>query len=293
MALLVLGGTSPLVPGWLPRSAAGSGPTCGSRARGGCGRSGSSATCPTSSTSSRSRCGPGSATVRRSSGSPSRSAARSARRCCLSLRQMELGATRRDAFLAMSRAQLLGIAEEHDRRPGCRRRSSACRCRRRSTTSRRTCAAPPHQAARRRAARAAPRVSLIVTTLIVPGAMILILMTLFLKLRHPRQRAAPLGARACRSASASAAPRAPAAGWSRRASDHQRARGHLLVTPLSPPDQDERSRRSSRSSPSRGRDPAALLGPVGPALVRHGLLRRRAGAHHGDPAAHRRRKPVR
>ena len=37
-----------------------------------------------------------------------------------------------------------------------------------------------HQDARRRAARAAPRISLIVTTLIVPGAMILILMTLFL-----------------------------------------------------------------------------------------------------------------
>ena len=49
-----------------------------------------------------------------------------------------------------------------------------------------------HQDARRRAARAAPRVSLIVTTLIVPGAMILILMTLFLSLRRPRQRTARL-----------------------------------------------------------------------------------------------------
>ena len=37
-----------------------------------------------------------------------------------------------------------------------------------------------HQDARRRAARAAPRVSVIVTTLIVPGAMILILVGMLL-----------------------------------------------------------------------------------------------------------------
>ena len=37
-----------------------------------------------------------------------------------------------------------------------------------------------HQNARRQASRAAPRVSLIVTTLIVPGAMILILVSLLI-----------------------------------------------------------------------------------------------------------------
>ena len=37
-----------------------------------------------------------------------------------------------------------------------------------------------HQAARRRAARAAPRVSLVVTSLIVPGTMILIIASIVL-----------------------------------------------------------------------------------------------------------------
>jgi tight adherence protein C len=96
-----------------------------------------------------------------------------------SLRQMELGATRRDAFLAMSarnssealssmvaaqlQAEELGVplSEAHNEIAEDMRRAA-------------------HQDARRRAARAAPRISLIVTTLIVPGAMILILMTLFL-----------------------------------------------------------------------------------------------------------------
>ena len=96
-----------------------------------------------------------------------------------SLRQMDLGATRRDAFLAMSarnsseslksmvgaqlQAEELGV-------PLSEALNEIAEDMRRAA----------HQDARRRAARAAPRISLIVTTLIVPGAMILILMTLFL-----------------------------------------------------------------------------------------------------------------
>jgi tight adherence protein C len=95
------------------------------------------------------------------------------------LRQMDLGASRRDAFLAMAarnssdaltsmvsaqlQAEELGVplSEALNEIAEDMRRAS-------------------HQEARRRAARAAPRISLIVTTVIVPGAMILILMTLFL-----------------------------------------------------------------------------------------------------------------
>ena len=96
-----------------------------------------------------------------------------------SMRQMDLGATRRAAFLAMSernsseslksmigatlQAEELGV-------PLSEALNEIAEDMRRAA----------HQEARRRAARAAPRVSLIVTTLIVPGAMILILMTLFL-----------------------------------------------------------------------------------------------------------------
>jgi tight adherence protein C len=96
-----------------------------------------------------------------------------------SLRQMDLGATRRDAFLAMAernssvalksmvgaqlQAEELGV-------PLSEALNEIAEDMRRAA----------HQDARRRAARAAPRISLIVTTLIVPGAMILILMTLFL-----------------------------------------------------------------------------------------------------------------
>jgi tight adherence protein C len=95
------------------------------------------------------------------------------------LRQMELGQARRDAFLAMAernssvalksmiaaqlQAEELGV-------PLSEALNEIAEDMRREA----------HQDARRRAARAAPRVSLIVTLLIVPGAMILILMTLVL-----------------------------------------------------------------------------------------------------------------
>jgi tight adherence protein C len=96
-----------------------------------------------------------------------------------SLRQMDLGASRRDAFQAMAarnssealssmvsaqlQAEELGV-------PLSEALNEIAEDMRRAA----------HQDARRRAARAAPRISLIVTTVIVPGAMILILMTLFL-----------------------------------------------------------------------------------------------------------------
>ncbi len=96
-----------------------------------------------------------------------------------SLRQMELGATRRDAFLAMaernsseSLKSMIGATLQAEELgvPLSEALNEIAEDMRRAA----------HQDARRRAARAAPRVSLIVTTLIVPGAMILILMTLFL-----------------------------------------------------------------------------------------------------------------
>jgi tight adherence protein C len=95
------------------------------------------------------------------------------------LRQMELGATRRTAFLALRernasealssfvtaqlQAEELGV-------PLSEALNDI------ATDMRRIA----HQNARRAAQRAAPRVSLIVTTLIVPGAMILILLSIFL-----------------------------------------------------------------------------------------------------------------
>ena len=95
------------------------------------------------------------------------------------LRQMDLGATRRDAFLALRernesealstfigaqlQAEELGVplSEALNDIALDMRRSAA-------------------QNARRRAARAAPRISLIVTTLIVPGSIILILASMLL-----------------------------------------------------------------------------------------------------------------
>ena len=95
------------------------------------------------------------------------------------LRQMELGASRRQAFLALRersdseslatfvaaqlQAEELGV-------PLSQALNDIAEDMRRAA----------HQDARRRAARAAPRVSVIVTTLIVPGAMILILVSLLL-----------------------------------------------------------------------------------------------------------------
>ena len=94
------------------------------------------------------------------------------------LRQMELGQDRREAFLALRernksdslksfvaaqlQAEELGV-------PLAEALNDI------ATDMRRVA----HQNARRRAQRAAPRVSLIVTTLIVPGAMILILLSVY------------------------------------------------------------------------------------------------------------------
>ena len=95
------------------------------------------------------------------------------------LRQMDLGEKRRDAFIALRdrnaseslssfvgaqlQAEELGVplAEALNDIAADMRRAS-------------------HQAARRRAQQASPRVSLIVTTLIVPGSMILMLVSIFL-----------------------------------------------------------------------------------------------------------------
>ncbi len=97
----------------------------------------------------------------------------------MALRQMDLGATRRDAFLALRdrnqseslstfvgaqlQAEELGVplSEALNDIALDMRRSAA-------------------QNARRKAARAAPRISLIVTTLIVPGSVILILASMIL-----------------------------------------------------------------------------------------------------------------
>jgi tight adherence protein C len=95
------------------------------------------------------------------------------------LRQMDLGATRRQAFVALRerngseslgsfvaaqlQAEELGVPLSeaiHEIADDMRRAA--------------------HQAARRRAARAAPRIALIVTTLVVPGSMILILVSMLL-----------------------------------------------------------------------------------------------------------------
>ena len=91
----------------------------------------------------------------------------------MALRQMELGASRRTAFLAMRdrndsdplrsfvaaqlQAEELGV-------PLSEALNDIANDMRRAA----------HQAARRRAQRAAPRVALIVTSLILPGTMILI-----------------------------------------------------------------------------------------------------------------------
>jgi tight adherence protein C len=95
------------------------------------------------------------------------------------LRQMELGASRRQAFLALrerSSSESLGtfiaaqLQAEELGVPLSQAIRDIAEDMRRSA----------HQDARRRASRAAPRVSLIVTTLIVPGAMILIIVGLLL-----------------------------------------------------------------------------------------------------------------
>ena len=95
------------------------------------------------------------------------------------LRQMELGASRRQAFLALrdrNSSESLGtfvaaqLQAEELGVPLSEALNDIAEDMRRTA----------HQNARRQAARAAPRVSLIVTTLIVPGAMILILMSLLL-----------------------------------------------------------------------------------------------------------------
>jgi tight adherence protein C len=97
----------------------------------------------------------------------------------VALRQMDLGATRRDAFLAMrdrNSAESLGTfvgAQLQAEELGVPLSEALNDI---ALDMRRTAA----QSARRRAARAAPRISIIVTTLIVPGAMILILASMVL-----------------------------------------------------------------------------------------------------------------
>jgi tight adherence protein C len=95
------------------------------------------------------------------------------------LRQMELGASRRQAFLALrerSSSETLGafvaaqLQAEELGVPLSQALNDIAEDLRRTM----------HQNARRRAARAAPRVSVIITTLIVPGAMILILVGMLL-----------------------------------------------------------------------------------------------------------------
>ena len=180
------------------------------------------------------------------------------------------------------------------RRPrSCRPRSSACRCRRRSTTSPRTCAAPPTRprAAGPRARRRASR--LIVTTLIVPGTMILIL---------PRSSSPPdIRESGLLSGEPSAVRhRGPdgAGGWLESACKLiiSVRIGILLVTLLV-----AAATRTTRTpaivailaAGDRVVRAAALLGPRRPgARAPPGLLRGRAGADDGDPAAHRRREPV-
>jgi tight adherence protein C len=95
------------------------------------------------------------------------------------LRQMELGASRRQAFLALrdrstseTLATFVGaqLQAEELGVPLSQALNDIAEDLRRTM----------HQNARRRAARAAPRVSVIVTTLIVPGAMVLILVGMLL-----------------------------------------------------------------------------------------------------------------
>jgi tight adherence protein C len=95
------------------------------------------------------------------------------------LRQMELGASRRQAFLALrdrTESESLGtfiaaqLQAEELGVPLSEALNDIAQDMRRTA----------HQNARRRASRAAPRVSLIVTTMIVPGAMILILVSILL-----------------------------------------------------------------------------------------------------------------
>lgn len=97
----------------------------------------------------------------------------------ISLRQMDLGASRRDAFLALrarnsseSLSTFIGaqLQAEELGVPLSEALNDIALDMRRSAA----------QNARRRAARAAPRISLIVTTLIVPGSIILILASMLL-----------------------------------------------------------------------------------------------------------------
>ncbi len=95
------------------------------------------------------------------------------------LRQMDLGATRRQAFLALrerNASESLGsfvaaqLQAEELGVPLSEALNDIAEDMRRAA----------HQSARRRAARAAPRVALIVTTLMVPGSLILILVAILL-----------------------------------------------------------------------------------------------------------------
>ena len=138
------------------------------------------------------------------------------------LRQMDLGATRRQAFLALrerNASESLGsfvaaqLQAEELGVPLSEALNDIAEDMRRAA----------HQSARRRAARAAPRVALIVTTLMVPGSMILIIVSILLGSGVGRgilggmPRTASDG-RMAASGSGRAVPRARAAGSSRPAS---------------------------------------------------------------------------
>ena len=97
----------------------------------------------------------------------------------IALRQMELGASRRAAFEALrdrnasEQLQSFVAAQLQAEELGVPLSEALNDI---ATDMRRAA----HQAARRRAARATPRVSLIVTSLILPGTMILIAVAIFL-----------------------------------------------------------------------------------------------------------------
>ena len=210
------------------------------------------------------------------------------------LRQIDLGQDRRDAFLALRernesdslksfvaaqlQAEELGVPLSealNDIASDMRRMAD--------------------QNARRQAQRASPRVSLLVTTLIVPGSMILIVLSMYFA--HARIPEGP--------ASLADKPRRPSRRPRRRrrrrlagervSPDPQRPRGHPA-----------RHARLAGEEEHRGLVVAAIL-VAGDRIARAGaalgadrpdhrpppvLPRGRAGARGADPVPHRRRQPV-
>ena len=211
------------------------------------------------------------------------------------LRQMELGASRRQAFLALrerNASESLGsfvaaqLQAEELGVPLSEALNDIAEDMRRAA----------HQAARRRAARAAPRVSLIVTTLIVPGSMILILVVDPARLR-PRGQRPPRGLSRWAARIRSRGPEG-AGGWLESAcklilaaragpaagdADLAHRRGRPLA----------RARSRSSSPAAASFVPLRYWHRVGPALVRHpAYLAAELMLATRDPPADRRREPV-